>query len=190
MGIWPVVTCVAILSFPAFAEPSRSVLIAADEQKADYLKTLEQLVNLDSGSDDGPGLAKVQEVLVQRLQDLGATIEIREAPPSPGKVVIARLKGKGERSILLMDHYDTVFSPGDAQKRPFRIEGSRAFGPGVADAKGGLAMILHALQILKDVDFRNYKTITVLLNPDEERGSNGSRGQIMRLAPDHDYALS
>ena len=61
----------------------------------------------------------MQDVLVQRLQDLGATIEIREAPPSPGKVVIARFEGKGERSILLMDHYDTVFSPGDAQKRPF-----------------------------------------------------------------------
>ena len=89
-----------------------------------------------------------------------------------------------------MDHYDTVFSPGDAQKRPFRIEGSRAFGPGVADAKGGLAMILHALQILKEAGFSNYKTITVLLNPDEERGSIGSRAQIMRLAPDHDYVLS
>ena len=114
-------------------------------------------MNLNSGSDDGPGLAKVQDVLVQRLQDLGATIEIREAAPSPGEVVIARFEGKGERSILLMDHYDTVFSPGDAQKRPFRIEGSRAFGPGVADAKGGLAMILHALQILKEAGFSNYK---------------------------------
>ena len=190
MRMWPVVACCAILSFPAFAEPSKSVLSAAEEQKAGYLKTLEQLVNLDSGSDDGPGLAKVQDVLVQRLKDLGATIEIREAPPSPGKVVIARFEGKGERSILLMDHYDTVFSPGDAQKRPFRIEGSRAFGPGVADAKGGLAMILHALQILKEAGFSNYKTITVLLNPDEERGSIGSRVQIMRLAPDHDYVLS
>ena len=89
-----------------------------------------------------------------------------------------------------MDHYDTVFLPGDAQKRPFRIEASRAFGPGVADAKGGVAMILHALQILKDADFRNYKTITVLLNPDEESGSIGSRAQIRRFAPDHDYALS
>ena len=190
MRIWPVVACCAILSFQAFAEPSKSVVSAAETQKAGYLKTLEQLVNLDSGSDDGPGLAKVQDVLVQRLQDLGATIEIREAAPSPGKVVIARFEGKGERSILLMDHYDTVFSPGDAQKRPFRIEGSRAFGPGVADAKGGLAMILHALQILKEAGFSNYKTITVLLNPDEERGSIGSRVQIMRLAPDHDYALS
>jgi glutamate carboxypeptidase len=104
-----------------------------------------------------PDWQRCRTVLVQRLQDLGATIEIGESSPSPGKVVIARFEGKGECSILLMDHYDTVFSLGDAQKRPFRIEGSRAFGPGVADAKGGLAMILHALQILKDADFSNYK---------------------------------
>ena len=69
MRIWPVVACCAILSFPAFAEPAESVLSAAETQKAGFLKTLEQLVNLDSGSDDGPGLAKVQDVLVQRLRD-------------------------------------------------------------------------------------------------------------------------
>ena len=49
MRMWPVVACCAILSFPAFAEPSKSVLSAAEEQKAGYLKTLEQLVNLDFG---------------------------------------------------------------------------------------------------------------------------------------------
>ena len=123
MRIWPVVACCAILNFPAFAEPAKSVVSAAEKQKAAYLKkTLEQLVNLNSGSDDGPGLARVQDVLVQRLQDLGATVEISEAPPSPGKVVIARFEGKGERSILLMDHYDTVFSPGDHDVKPVGVE--------------------------------------------------------------------
>ena len=49
MRIWSVVTCCAILSFPAFAEPSKSVVSAAEEQKAGFIKTLEQLVNLDFG---------------------------------------------------------------------------------------------------------------------------------------------
>jgi glutamate carboxypeptidase len=89
-----------------------------------------------------------------------------------------------------MDHYDTVFLPGDAQKRPFKIEGSRAFGPGVADAKGGVSLILHALQILKDQGFADYKTIGVLFNADEERSSIGSRAQIRRVATDYDYVLS
>src|SRR6516225_7901918 len=91
------------------------------------------------------------------------------SPLAPSCAPRTRLEGKGERSILLMDHYDTVFLPGDAQKRPFRIEGSRAYGHGVADAKGGLSLILHALQILKDQGFTGYKTISVLFNADEER---------------------
>jgi glutamate carboxypeptidase len=182
--------CYAALNGLALAEPVSSVLRAAEGQKAAYLKTLEQLVNLDSGTDDGPGLARMQDVLAQRLRDLGATVEINDASPSAGKVVLGRLEGKGERSILLMDHYDTVFLPDEAKKRPFKIEGNRAYGPGVADAKGGISLILHALQILKDQGFTGYKTVTVLFNADEERSSVGSRAQIRRVAPDHDYALS
>jgi glutamate carboxypeptidase len=46
-----------------------------------------------------------------------------------------------------MIHYDTVFPPGEAGRRPYRREGARGFGPGVADAKGGAAIVLHALAI-------------------------------------------
>src|SRR5262245_15572065 len=101
--------CYAALYGPALSESTSSLLRAAEGQKSAYLKTLEQLVNLDSGTDDAPGLAKVQDVLVQRLRHLGATVEISDTPPSAGKVVLGRFEGKGERSILLMDHYDTVF---------------------------------------------------------------------------------
>ncbi len=180
----------ALCVYSAQSAPVDEVLKAAEGEKASYLKTLEQLVNMDSGTDDGAGLPKVEAVLVQRLKDLGATVEVTAAPPSLGKVIIGRFEGKGERSILLMDHYDTVFQPGDATKRPFKIEGNRAFGPGVADAKGGVAMILHGLKILKDQGFDNYKKLTVLFNADEEKSSIGSRAQIRQYAPDYDYALS
>jgi hypothetical protein len=112
--------CFAFWLCPAVAQPVDSVLRAAEEQRPAYLKTLEQLVNLDSGTDDGLGLAKVQDVLAQRLRDLGAAVEIGDASPSAGKVVVGRFEGKGERSILLMDHYDTVFLParrGSARSR-------------------------------------------------------------------------
>ena len=52
---------------------------------------------------------------------------------------------------------------------------------GVADAKGGVAMILHALELLRDQQFDDYGTITVLFNPDEEMGSKGLVDQA-RLA--------
>ena len=43
-------------------------------------------------------------------------------------------------TVLLMGHRDTVFAQGEASRRPFRIEGTRAYGPGVADMKPGLVM--------------------------------------------------
>jgi glutamate carboxypeptidase len=183
---------IALIFFAAqvFAEPGGDAWRAAEAEKAAYLKTLEQLVDLDSGTDDRDGLPKIEAVLTQRLRELGASVEIVDAAPSAGKVVIGRFEGKGELSILLMDHYDTVFLPGDAKSRPFRIEGNRAFGPGVADAKGGIAIILHGLRVLKDQGFANCKTMTVLFNADEERSSIGSRDTIRRLAAEHDYALS
>lgn len=89
-----------------------------------------------------------------------------------------------------MVHYDTVFVPGTVAKRPFRVDGQRAYGPGVADAKGGVAMILHALKLLNDQQFKGYRTLTVLFNPDEEMGSAGSKQIIAELARKHDYVFS
>ncbi len=60
-----------------------------------------------------------------------------------------------------MVHYDTVFGPGTAAKRPFRLDSERLW-PGVADAKGGVAMILHALQLLQNEQFKAFGTLTVL----------------------------
>ena len=89
-----------------------------------------------------------------------------------------------------MVHYDTVFGPGTVAKRPFRTEGDRAYGPGVADAKGGVAMILHAIKLLQEQQFKGYGTLTVLFNPDEEMGSAGSKSTIAELARKHDYVFS
>lgn len=89
-----------------------------------------------------------------------------------------------------MVHYDTVFGPGTAAKRPFRLDSERAYGPGVADAKGGVAMILHSLKLLQDQQFKDFGTLTVLFNPDEETGSSGSKKVIAELARQHDYVFS
>lgn len=164
-------------------------LRASQAEKPAVLKTMETLVNMDSGTDDGKGLALVEAELVRRLRALGAEVEITAAPPSVGKVVVGHIKGKGTAKIMLMIHYDTVFSVGEAGKRPFRVEGQRAYGPGVADAKGGLALILHAVGLLKAQGFDRYGELTLLFNPDEEKSSIGSREAIRRLTPQQDAVL-
>jgi glutamate carboxypeptidase len=56
----------------------------------------------------------------------------------------------------------------------------------VADAKRGIVIILHALQIIKDLNFDDYGLLTLLFNLDEEIGSYGSRDRIRRLAVRYD----
>ena len=43
--------------------------------------------------------------------------------------------GSNEKPVLLMGHRDTVFSKGEVARRPFTIDGTRAYGPGVADTE-------------------------------------------------------
>lgn len=189
------ITAALALSFLSFSvlaadlAPEALLKKAQAEQKP-YLATVEQLVNVDTGTGQEPGLKTVSALLVERLKALGAKVETSPASPSAGDNIVGTFKGTGSKSFLLMVHYDTVFLPGTAAKRPFKVEGERAYGPGVADAKGGVAMILHSLKLLQDDKFDGFGTLTVLFNPDEETGSAGSKTIIAELARKHDYVFS
>ena len=131
------------LAFAADLPPDQLLKKAEAEQKP-YLATVKQLVDIDTGTGQAAGLKTVSAVLVERLKALGATVETTPATPSAGDNIVGTIKGNGTKTFLLMIHYDTVFGPGTAAKRPFRVDAERAYGPGVADAKGGVAMVLHA----------------------------------------------
>ncbi|MEE4636562.1 M20/M25/M40 family metallo-hydrolase [Pseudomonas alliivorans] len=182
----------SILSFGAFASdlPPEQLLKKAEAEQKAYLATVKELVDVDTGTGQAPGLKTVSALLVERLKALGAEVTTTPASPSAGDNIVGTLKGSGTRSFLLMVHYDTVFGPGTAEKRPFKQDGERAYGPGVADAKGGVAMILHSLKLLQDQGFKDFGTLTVLFNPDEETGSSGSKKVIAELARQHDYVFS
>jgi len=173
------------------AEPTPQELYSqAQAEQPHYLETLKSLVSVDTGTGTEAGLKQVGAELVKRLEALGAKVTTQPATPSVGDNIVGTFKGTGDKDFLLMVHYDTVFGPGTVAKRPFRIEGERAYGPGVADAKGGVAMILHALKLLQDQQYKGYRTLTVLFNPDEEMGSAGSRQLIAELARQHDFVFS
>ena len=181
--------CASAITHAANIPPQQLLSQAQAEQPA-YLQTLKSLVSVDTGTGTQEGLEQISALLVKRLTDLGAKVETFPATPSAGNNIIGTFKGSGTKDFLLMVHYDTVFGPGTAAKRPFRTEGDRAYGPGVADAKGGVAMILHAIKLLQDQQFKGYGTLTVLFNPDEEMGSAGSKRIISELARKHDYVFS
>jgi glutamate carboxypeptidase len=75
-------------------------------------------------------------------------------------------------------------------QQPFRVEGDRAYGLGIADDKQGIAVIIHTLAMLKAMDFREFGTLTVLINADEELSSPGSRSLLTKLGAEHDATFS
>ena len=66
---------------------------------------------------------------------------------------MARFRGRGTARILLLAHMDTVYERGMLTQQPFRVDGDRAYGLGIADDKHGVAVILHTLSMLKTLSF-------------------------------------
>jgi glutamate carboxypeptidase len=180
----------ACLAPAVAATPDRNIHRKAEESRAPALAMLERLVNTDSGTNEQPGIDQVTDLVMAELGKLQVTVETFPATPNAGRNVVARLKGKGKGRILLIAHLDTVFAAGTARQRPFRIEAGRARGPGVADDKGGVVVGLFALRMLRELNYTDYATITLLLNPNEETGSVGSRELITSLAREHDFVLN
>jgi glutamate carboxypeptidase len=162
-----------------------------DAHRDRYLVELETLVGIDSGSYTAAGVNRVADRVAALLGELGATVErlphrAVDGGPPLGDIVIGRVAGSGPR-LLLIGHMDTVFDPGTAAARPFRLVGERATGPGTSDMKGGLLAGLTALAALRACGAK--PNVTFVANPDEEIGSPFSTPVIRHLAQDHEVAL-
>ncbi len=190
-----------MLFFPAagFAQQVDAVLSQARTQKAALLDTLKELVSIESGSRDLEGLERLAQLIAGRLKQLGGEVELVEpaevykmedTPERVGRMVRATFRGNGAKRILPIAHMDTVYPRGLLAKQPFRVDGERAYGLGIADDKQGIAVILHALALLKVMNFNDYGALTVLVNGDEELSSPASRALLTQLGAEHDAVLS
>ena len=161
------------------------------DTRAAQLELLQQIVDIDSGTGDVEGGRKVAAALIPRLKALGMEVETVPADIAGlPENLVARLAGTGKGRILMIAHMDTVFGPGTVAKRPFRADAEKAYGPGVSDEKGGVVEGLTALQLLHGAGFKDFKSITFLIETSEERGSPGTRKLIARLLPDADVELN
>ena len=185
----------------AVAAPNEQVKTLAAKEKAPLLDTLKDLVSIESGSGDREGLDKISALIAERLRALGGQVEFIEpneadtyrmvdTPKQIGRMVHARFTGSGTKKILLIAHMDTVYLKGMLAKQPFRVDGNKAYGLGIADDKQGVALILHTLAVLKAMNFHDYGLITVLINADEEVSSAGSRAILTKLGGEHDAVFS
>ncbi|HZT02260.1 MAG TPA: glutamate carboxypeptidase [Steroidobacteraceae bacterium] len=175
----------------AAGQRDNAVYRAVEASRPGVIELLERIVDVDSGTGDITGGERVETILSAPLRAAGATV--RTAPAEVKGVapnLIAVFHGSGKARMLIIAHVDTVFGPGTVAKRSFRIEGDRAYGPGVGDEKGGVVSAVTALQILHRLGFKDYATITLLLDGSEELGSPGSTRLIQTLARQNDVEFN
>jgi glutamate carboxypeptidase len=183
------------------AQPVAPVWELAASEKPRLLQTLKTIVEIETGSTNRAGLDKLSDLLAERFKALGGTVELIEptaaetykmedTPEKIGRALKATFKGTGTKRIMLLAHMDTVYPEGMLAQQPWRVEGDKAYGLGIADDKQGVATILHTVAMLKALNVRDYGTLTVLINGDEEISSPGSRKLIARMGAEHDAVLS
>ncbi|MFC4322507.1 M20 family metallopeptidase [Litchfieldia salsa] len=157
-------------------------------KQEEMLQLIEELVNIDSGSYYKEGIDRVGLVLQQKFERLGFTVEVKEEADYGNNLVIKH-KNAVDPRIIICGHMDTVFPEGTVAERPFRVEGTRAYGPGVVDMKSSLVEVLYALMALQSEDVKAYENVLLVLNGDEEIGSPSSRSLIEDQSNGKDYAL-
>jgi len=170
---------------------------AVDVALPAYLADLERLVNIDCGSYTPDGVDEVGRWVAAFLARIGAGVDVRPDPAGRlGATVIGTIEGRSGAgpSVLLIGHMDTVFDPGTAAERPFRVEDGVAYGPGVTDMKGGLLTGLYGLTALRELGGGSYaglpfERLTFIANPDEEIGSPSSTPHIREAAAAADACL-
>jgi glutamate carboxypeptidase len=142
--------------------------------EGEMVELLEAAVNIDSGSSHKQGADRMASLMESFLGGAGLRTE-RHAIAAHGDCLSARLAGAGDRDhVLLLGHMDTVFPVGTAERRPFRIEGDNARGPGVADMKAGIVMNAFVARAFAEVA-PDAAPVHILFTGDEEIASPSSR---------------
>lgn len=148
----------------------RSVDVSVDAM----LHDLRALVEVESPSRDldalGASARTVAAVIESRLGGQAVLVGSEAGPH-------VHWSGGGEPRVLILGHHDTVFPLGTLERRPFRVEGGHATGPGVFDMLGGLVQAVHGLAALEDLS-----GVEILVTADEEVGSVSSRPLIEERA--------
>jgi glutamate carboxypeptidase len=152
---------------------------AVESFQGDLLTLLDKIVAINSYSHNTQGVAQVVQELSKSLP---SSLTLESSKSFRNEVVwICRHGPLNELPILLVGHVDTVFPPGSFDGGVV-AHGPHLLGPGVADMKGGVAVILGALWVLDHLGFLPRISLTLALNGDEEIGSPSSAQKLMELA--------
>jgi glutamate carboxypeptidase len=178
---------------------------AIDESMPRMKQLLRNLCDVNSGSTNVRGISRVLDMVADEFARLGASVQRTTLEPVPkpdepgatllaGELLNARLRPGAKHRVLLVIHTDTVYPLDHTFQRLVDINSDTWNGPGVADAKGGIIVLILTLIGLHraveagevDPDSIGWE---VVLNPDEEIGSPASKGFLIDAGKRNDLAM-
>ena len=168
---------------PSPAQPLTERLKYFEERRDHMVETIRQLVEAESPSDDKAAADKLASLLAGRFEKLGGHSKFHRVPDFGNHLQVDFGTERRAKPVLLLGHYDTVYPVGTLKTMPCRVDGGRLFGPGALDMKSGIALMLQAIEALREWHGDDVpRPITVLLVSDEEVGSDSSRRITESLA--------
>ena len=161
---------------------------------AQHGRMLEQLIDyasLNTWTFNPAGITALTERINRNTHDIGGERFLQQVWPFEqldarghtqsrplGPVFLISHNPQARRRALLCIHLDTVYPPSPSAQPVQTDAQGRLLGPGVADAKGGLVVMLTAVEAFIRTPFAKDYGLEIVLNPDEEIGSPGS-GNIL-----------
>jgi glutamate carboxypeptidase len=174
-----------------------------EERQSEMVETVEAWSRVNSGSGNSEGLLKMEALILEAFAPLGAEVELiqladGEKVNASGDVI--RIKNgrsirifkrpEANRKVLMTGHTDTVFAVDHAFQAPVMLDDNIMNGPGVADMKGGILVILNALKAFEETPLAQSVGWEVLLSPDEETGSLASAPLLSERAKTADIGMT
>jgi glutamate carboxypeptidase len=181
--------------------PERKLMETIDP--AEMLDRTERWSAINSGTGNLAGLARQAEMLGDAYAALPGALEWREPAPvtsldpngrevalEHGRHLVLRVRPEAGRRILLTGHMDTVFAPSHPFQLGRWLDAETYNAPGAADMKGGIAVMIAALEAFERSPAASKVGYDVMINSDEETGSLSSAALIAELASGKAAALT
>jgi len=181
----------------------QKILHGVDARSSEMVETVEAWSRVNSGSNNAAGLQQMEALVLEAFAPLGAEVELIKLsdgekvddageilPVKNGNSIRLFKRPEANRKILMTGHTDTVFASDHAFQEPRWLDDKTLNGPGVADMKGGILVMLHALKAFEEMPQASSVGWEVLLSPDEETGSLASAAVLAERAKAADIGMT
>jgi len=180
-----------------------AALARIDERQSEMVETVQAWSRVNSGSANMAGLKKMETLILEAFSSLDAEQEliqlvdgekVNEAgeivPIKNGCTIRLFKRPEANRKVLMTGHTDTVFAVDHSFQEPIWLDDNTLNGPGVADMKGGILVMLNALKAFEETPLAKSVGWEILLSPDEETGSLASAAILAERAKTADIGMT